>query len=183
MAHITTDLAELYRTYFQQPYCVTADNIPVADFVTKFEQPLVKPMPEGVEVFLPVSLTGSGHKVDIDCATIRATSRKTIVRTAVAERLGTVKELYRTGDWEFTIKGVLIAANGLFPDEEIYALRQMYEIAAPVELDNALSDLFLDKSNNVCITSLEFPEVEGRNNRHRPFTLTCESDYITDLRL
>lgn len=183
MAHVVTDLVELYKTYFQQPYCVTLENIPTSDFVTVFSQPLRQETVQGVEVFLPVRLRAEGHEIDIACATIRATSRKMVVRTAVAERRGTVKELFQVGDWEFTIKGVLIAKNGVFPDREMLTLRRIYESPKQAELENALSDLFLDESKNVCVTSLEFPEVEGRDNRHRPFTLVCESDFITDLRL
>ena len=181
MAHLTTDLFELYRTYFQQPYCVPLERVPEGSYATKFSQPLRKELATGVEVFLPVVFRGGGVTLEVACATVRAASRTTVVRTAVAERRGTVKELYMAGDWEFTVKGVLIAANGIFPDEEVDALRRIYETAGTVEMENALSDLFLDGGKGVCITSLEFPGVEGRTGRHRPFTLMCESDFITSL--
>lgn len=182
MSHFFKDLGELYRTYFQQPYNVQAGNVSDSLYVTKFSQPLKRETAEGVDVFLPVRLVSEGRALDIPCATIRAVSKKTVVRTPVAARIGTVKELYHVGDWEFTIKGVLIAKNGIFPDDDILALRRIYESTGQVELENALSDLFLDESRNVCLTSLDFPAVEGRNNRHKPFVLTCESDFITSLR-
>ena len=28
MAHLATDLLELYKTYFQQPYCVNIERLP-----------------------------------------------------------------------------------------------------------------------------------------------------------
>ena len=56
-----------------------------------------------------------------------------------------------------------------------------FESTSPVQLTNALSDLFMDDSRNVCITDFEFPEVEGKELRCRPFTLTCESDSVTNL--
>ena len=179
MAHLATDLLELYKTYFQQPYCVNIERLPEDSvFTSRFKGDW-----QGVEVFLPVTLRAGGSQLYIPCCTIRAASKKSVVRTVLPERLGTVKEQFQTGDWEFTVKGVLIAANGVFPDEEILALRRIYEATEQAELENALSDLFLDTTRLVCVTSLEFPEVEGRNNRHRPFTLVCESDYVTTLRI
>ena len=179
MAHLVTDLEDLYNTYFQQPYCVNIERLQEETvFSGKFKGDY-----NGVEVFLPVTLRGDGKELHIPCATIRATSRKTIVRPPVAERLGPVKEAYQAGDWEFTIKGVLIAGNGFFPDEEIRDLLRMYKVAGQVELENAMSDLFLDDTRLVCLTSLEFPEVEGQNNRHRPFVLSAESDYVATLTL
>lgn len=183
MSHIVTDLLDIYKTYFQQPYCVPLENIQTDDYITMFSQPVRRTLTSGVEVFLPIQLWSPKDSIDLTCATIRATSAKTIVTTAVAGRKGTVKELFQAGDWNFTIKGVLIAGNGVFPDKEIHTLRNIYEYPGSVYLDSALSDLFLDESRQVCVSSLEFPEVEGRNNRHRPFVLQCESDYVTSLRL
>lgn len=182
MAHLSTDLIELYKTYFQQPYCVSIDRVEPVVKTTDFSQPLSEKY-RGVEVFLPVCLRAGEYEIAIPCATIRATSKKTIVRTVMSERQGTVKELFQAGDWEFTVKGVLIAENGAFPDQEILTLRHIYESTRQTELKNALSDLFLDNSRNVCISSLEFPEVEGKNIRHRPFVMVCESDFVTTLRL
>lgn len=175
MAHITTDLLDLYKTYFQQPYCVSMDKMTDSNTDRLWGEY------NGVEVFLPVKLRAAGKEMVIPCATVRVASKKTVVRTALPERRGTVKEEFQTGDWEFTVKGVLIASNGVFPEDEINTMRTMYESSGQAELENAMTDIFLDESRLVCITSLEFPEVEGKNNRHRPFTLVCESDYVTTL--
>lgn len=120
--------------------------------------------------------------LEIPCCTIRVTGQRTVIRTALSERIGTVKELFQVGDWKFDVKGVLIASSGAaMPDREMFALRQMFESPTPVVLENAVADLFLDSTQYVCMTDLEFPEVEGKSLRHRPFTFSCESDYINSL--
>lgn len=108
--------------------------------------------------------------------------KKTVIRTPVAERIGTVKEVFNIGDYKFDIKGVLIAetAKG-YPDDEVYRLRMLFESAAPVRLINAVSDLFMDNSRNVCITDIDFPDAPAQELRCRPFSLSCESDSVTNL--
>lgn len=180
MAHLLTDITELYQTYFAKPYYVNPRSS--ISEVTSFGMP-VKEQMLGREVFLPVKLRGSDNTIlDIPCCTLRVTGQRTVIRTAVSERIGTVKELFQVGDWKFDVKGVLIAPKKeSMPDRQIYALRQMFESPTPIILENALADLFLDATQYVCMTDLEFPEVMGRSLRHRPFTFTCESDYIDSL--
>lgn len=180
MAHITTDLLELYKTYFQGPY-VFEPKIEQDFSGTRFDAPY-KEQYKGRDVFLPIKLSDGDTEVNIPCATLRVTGQKTIIRTPVAERIGTVKEMFNIGDYQFAIKGVLIAPTGkVAPDDDIYRLRMLFESTSPVQLTNALSDLFMDDSRNVCITDIEFPEVEGKELRCRPFTFTCESDSVTKL--
>ena len=180
MPHIVTNLLELYRTYFQGSYVLEPKTeLDIAG--TRFDAPY-KEQYRGREVFLPIRLVCDDIEVNVPCATLRVTGQKTVVRTAVAERIGTVKEMYNVGDYQFMIKGVLIAPSSkIAPDDDMYHLRQLFETTKPVQLINAISDLFMDESRNVCITDIEFPEVEGKELRCRPFTLTCESDIVTNL--
>lgn len=179
MAHLSTDILDLYQTYFAKPYYV--EPRPEQFNVTSFGMPVSEKM-LGREVFLPVTLLNGKDRLDIACCTLRVTGQRTVIRTAVSERIGTVKELFQVGDWKFDVKGVLIAQAGdAMPDRDMYALRQMFESTKPLVLENAVSDLFLDSTQYVCMTDLEFPEVEGRSLRHRPFTFSCESDYINSL--
>ena len=179
MAHIVTDIEELYKTYFGQPYVV-----PTAKATTKTTQygmPLSREM-LGREVMLPVTLRGGDMEITLPCCTIRVQGEKSIVRTAMSERVGTVKELWQTDDWQFRIQGVLIADEGrAMPDEQIVTLKRLFELPGSITMENALADLFLDKSDLVCMTSISFPEVQGRNLKHRPFEITLESDYVGSL--
>lgn len=181
MANILTNLEELYRTYFQKPYYVQprTEARNVGMFGTALSENI-----KGVEVFLPVTLRDSRQSIKIACATVRIQGSKTVVRTAVSERVGTVKEVFNVGDYKIEVKGVLIAERETgVPDEEMSILRWLYESTEPIVMENALTDLFLDQSKYVCITDLEFPEVEGKTLRCRPFRMSIESDYIKSLKV
>ena len=177
---LNVDLKNLYNTYFQKPYFVEPRTEPTG--FTNYGLP-VKEQLLGREVFLPITFKCNGVQMTIACATIRVTGKKTIIKTVVAERKGTVKEQFSIGDYEFTIKGVLIGEGENLPDTKMLFLKDIFESTKPVELHNAIADFFLDSSLYVAIESLEFPEVEGQALRHRPFTLTCESDYVETLKL
>jgi len=195
MAHLIVNIQDIYNTYFQKPYTVN-DNRQAA-ILEQYEKLTPKdranitiqgiPLIEyynGREVFLPVHFWMS--KVDylaIYCCTIRVTSKKTIIRTAVSERVGTIKEQFSIGDYIFTIKGVLIGDDGTFPDDKVLKLKQLYEATVPVELHNAMAELFMTDSRRVAIESIEFPEVQGGSKHHRPFILTCESDFVDTLEI
>jgi hypothetical protein len=195
MAHLFVNIEEIYKTYFQDPYQVKGDVS--ADELVEYgrlkDKADVNKSIKGIdlsrfdgsrEIFLPVSLWMSEQEyLTIDCCTIRVTSKKTIIRTAVSERVGTIKEQFSIGDYIFSVKGVLIGANRQFPDEQILKLKQLYETTEPVELHNALAELFMTDSRRIAIESIEFPETKGGSKHHRPFTMTCESDFVNELEI
>jgi hypothetical protein len=193
MAHLITNIENIYTTYFQPPYKVNDNRKPlIPEEYGRIEQKpanektikgieLSKKV-EGVEVFLPVQFWKSQQLyLEILCCTIRVTTKKTIIRTAVSERVGTIKEQFNVGDYIFTIKGVLIGDKRTFPDEKILKLKDIYETTDSVELYNAMTELFMSGSRRIAIESLEFPEVQGGSKYHRPFVLTCESDFVDSL--
>jgi len=181
MMTVVTNLQDLYNTYFQSKHYIIPEKIDPNWSGTRFDANLKENL-EGREVFLPVRISDGDYEVVIPCCTIRVQGTKQVIRTAVSERIGTVKEMFQVGDYQFTVKGVLIAPPGkAMPDDDIWRLRQLFESTEHVLLTNALSDLFLDNSRYVCITDMEFPDQQGKNLRHRPFQFTCESDYIDSL--
>lgn len=184
MSFIAVNLYDIYKTYFQPPYRVDVVNEQQEGATTALGIPISSKNEQGREVFLPVTLWVSDSlQLRVDCCTVRVTGKKNIIRTPVSERKGTVKEQYHIDDYQFTIKGVLIGTNGKLPDDQMTTLREIFESEKPVELRNALAELFMDKSRRVAIESLEFPEQEGKTMRHRPFVLVCESDFVYTLEL
>lgn len=186
MAHITTDIQDIYKTYWGQDFSINpifnAGNYAVAQQYT-VKGDAVAQQWGGINIFLPVQfkeLAPNGQILNIRCCTIRATSKRTIVRTPVPERIGSVKEVCNIGDWVFTIKGVLMGEHGRYPDNKIYVLREIYESLHPIELHNPLCALLAD-SKRVIIESLEFGDLEGKHVKHQPFSLVCETDIIDDL--
>ena len=192
MSHITVDLLDLYNTYFQKPYHIGDPNTGMTSIMpydVKAKESStndvngikIKERIDGIEVFLPIKLKNREIEITIACATIRVTNKKTIIRTAVSERSGTVKEQFQVGDYVFTIKGVLISAYRGFPTTEIQKMKSLFESTSPVYLDNAYAEMFMPGENRIAIESLEFPEQEGKNVRFRPFVMVCETDFIDTL--
>ena len=175
---IIDNIQEIYRTYFNTPYTIESKVEPAQ--TNRFGTPIYDQY-LGRQVMLPVTLRFGGKSIKIVCCTVRVIGSKTIVKTALSERAGTFKELFTIGDWEFTVKGVLIGEGRSLPDDDMYLLKQAFETSEPLELSNAVADLFLDTGNYVVMENLEFLEVEGRSPQHRPFSMTLVSDNIHEL--
>lgn len=122
-------------------------------------------------------------RLNVECSTLSVSGSKTVTKTQLSERKGTVKEVFTIDDYSFDIKGVLVAHDKRWPDDQIAMLRDLYETSVAVELHNALSDLFLQESKKVCITSLSFYSGNGniKDALHVPFQMTCLSDFVESL--
>jgi hypothetical protein len=92
---------------------------------------------------------------------IRISSQKRIVETPLTERKGTVVEIVSQENWKIYIKGFIISKDLIFPEEQVYALKQLYENTKYLRLRCALTDLFLTADDRVVITDLNFPDVKG----------------------
>lgn len=144
----------------------------------------------GQDIWFPIEL--KGYRIienknleeiilPIDVCTISVNLVSTIVRTPITEKKGSVKEIISHDDYKFTIRGFLIDKNRKVPDQQILDLVDLKESTEEKTLHGGYPELFLDKTCRIVISDLEFPEVQGKNHWIRPFTLTCESDFITDL--
>lgn len=196
------DLNALYKTYFNNsPFYIAPKDSekPITqevvysgipennrtkgsiDYTTK-QIALNKKGLYGKDIWFPVEFWKSTEKaIEIEACTINVNLSKTIIRTAVSERKGTVKEQFGIDDYKFTIKGFLIGKDRFFPEEQINKLKDIFETSEPIELRGGYPELFLDDSCRVVIATLDFPEVQGKSPWVRPFSLTCESDFIQDL--
>ncbi|MDD2635613.1 MAG: DUF6046 domain-containing protein [Bacteroidales bacterium] len=192
---IKINLIEVYKEQFGEPYRLSnlginmpgnkyksiPDNVPQVK--TQAGLSLTVKNNFGKDIFAPLQFfKNSENYLQISCATIKVSSKKTIIKTAVSERNGTIKEQFNVGDYQFVIKGVLIGTNNQFPEEKIRKLRELYETVETIELYNAFTELFMDKySRKISIESIDFPEVKGMGLKTRPFVMTCESDFIDTL--
>ncbi len=185
MSFIAVNIYDIYKTYFQPPYKVEGNVVAQQEQTTERGLRISsKENALGREVFLPVTFwVSEALQLTILCCTVRVTAKKTIIRTPVAERKGTVKEQFNIDDYQFTVKGVLIGKDRKFPDDQMTVLKRIFESSKPVEMRNALAELFMDTKPIVAIESIEFPEQEGKAMHHRPFTLTCESNFIDTLKI
>jgi len=99
---------------------------------------------------------------------------KTIVKTAVAGRAGTVKELISANDYNLKIQGIIINSNGSgYPEEDVMRLHELFKIGKTVKIESRLLDII--GVNTFVIESFSLPHVQGRINI-QPYELNCVSD-------
>lgn len=140
----------------------------------------------GKEIWLPVKLLHEdlpGGAYLLPYTVISIEGEKNIVKTPLAERKGSVRELYNIDDYDITVKGFLIDdKDRVWPSSEIARLQDFYESFTSLGLDNALTNIFL-KDSRVVITKLSLPEVVGGRKHVRPFVMKLESDSVFELEL
>ncbi len=171
--------SDAFLNFFQVPQ--SDRNKYSIDYTTK-QIALNKKSTLGKDIWCPITFwLNTKEAIEIEACTIGVNLSKQIIKTAVSERKGTVKEQFNIDDYRFNIKGFLIGKNRFFPEDQIAALKTIFETNEPVYLKGGYPELFLESNAQVVITSLDFPEVEGKSPFIRPFSLMCESDYIEDL--
>lgn len=187
MSALTFDIDKLYeRTFGTKPYRINGSETG-NKFTTGSASALTKTY-ANKEIWLPTLFT----KLDIKGSTvtefflpysvIKISGKKTIVKTAMAERQGTVKELYSVDDYSISLKGFFIDdKNRIWPEEDLKLFKKLFELQTAVVLENALTNVFLGSDQKVVIESFELPEVEGGRKHVRPFNIQLESDSIFTL--
>jgi|RhiMetdeSRZDD1v2_1073273.scaffolds.fasta_scaffold04435_21 uncharacterized protein DUF6046 len=199
MSTIAFDLEQLYRrTFGGRPYKVaglsteSAEQRLIINEVnnkvthTPLGSTLREMISEDKEIWLPTRFLKDDLSLHLSLpySVVKISGKKTIVKTPMAERQGTVKELYSTDDYSISIKGFIIDENRVWPEDEVNKLKSLFELQTAVLLDNALTNIFLGRlegAQKVVIESLELPEVEGGRKHVRPFNMQLESDSIFTL--
>lgn len=200
--NIAFDLLKLYKTYFNnQPYFVSGDESKPLALEPGYSITTENPRPRGSidyssksiafnkigaygqAIWFPVELWKSNKKlIEIEACTVAVNLSKNIIRTAVSERQGTVKECFSVDDYRFTIKGFLIGKNRMIPEDQILQLKDFFETTEPIALHGAYPEMFMnDKTCQVAVSALDFPEVQGKATWVRPFNMMLETDFIDSL--
>jgi|ERR1035437_6721412 hypothetical protein len=204
------DLAELFKnTFGTKPYVInksgevsgldgtfvinSTDGLPALTETTP-KGSLIAERYLGIEIFLPIRFFDSNASgsllMYLPYCVLSISGKKTIIKTPLPERVGTVKEQYNIDDYNIVIKGFLISQDRKFPEQEMEDLKKLYEAQQAVTIDNAITNIFLtnpvldrDEQRRVVIESLEFPEVQGGRKNVRPFVMELESDTVFTLEL
>lgn len=135
----------------------------------------------GQYYFLPAFLDiNDDSDYELPFPIIRVQSQKIIVETPMTERKGSVVELVSQESWKINIKGFIMSNNGLFPEQQIKQLVQVYELNRALRLRCALTDLMLEADDRVVIKKLDFPEVKGVEHV-KPYDMDLVSVSIFDL--
>lgn len=143
-----------------------------------FGSTLRKKDAQGRWYFMPIVLEHKGTEYEIPNAIISIRGKKSIVETAMVGRKGTVKELISVDDYEIRIAGVCLDVD--FPDQQINALNELYNINESVTLKCALTDIFLDEEDKVVIKSIDFAEMKGCEAA-QVFTMELATDWSFEL--
>lgn len=195
MSFLVFDIEQLYRqTFGGRPYVIeTKNNVPADDQYSK--KSLIKTKYLNKEIWLPTKFFGlsqlksdSGNSLFsfdellLPYTAIKISGKKTMTKTSLAERTGSVKELYNLDDYDIVIKGFAIDEDRIFPEQQVEYLKGIHESGQSIGLDNALTNIFLaDQGCQVAVESIDFTEVTGGRKHVRPFSLTMCSDSIFNL--
>ncbi|RTL47459.1 MAG: hypothetical protein EKK39_14235 [Sphingobacteriales bacterium] len=200
MATIYYEIQQLYEKVFNsKPYVVPkvtpeefkGDPINISkknpygsyDTITTSTGGILRENLLGTEIWLPTSLQMSnGLWFDIPYCSVRFMGSSTWVETPMAERRGSVKELYSIDDYKITIKGFFIDKSArIFPEEDLKKLKQLHEMGEAFSIYNALINIFLDADTKVVMNQFELLEVDGGRTHVRPFMMQLKSDNIFTL--
>jgi hypothetical protein len=188
MSFLVLDLEHLYRqTFGSKPYVI--DEKKIDSTSTPSGKYVIQEKYLGKEIWLPVRFYGlknigfSFDELLMPYTVVKINGDKNWTETSLAERKGSVKELFNISDYSITIKGFAIDdQRRIWPEEQLIALKQIFESEQSIGIDNALINVFLeDMGGQVAIKSLDLPEVEGGRKHVRPFVLTMKSDSVFDL--
>ena len=139
----------------------------------------------GVVKDFPFSGTGVMKTWVLPYCVISAQCKKTIIKTPLTERGGTVKELVNVDDWQFTVEGFLVNRSNEFPEDDFTTLVRLYECNTPIEISSIITDIVLKRparggSVHVVIEDLSFPA--NRGVKHvKPYMMKLCGDGIVNL--
>jgi hypothetical protein len=206
MSTAVFDLQELYARNFGSKPVVGALS-PIASNEPRFQLPkaldevvtdkngsILQTLVNGKEIWLPTKFRGLNNKdfnngeMDLPYTVISIKASASWVKTPLADRQGSAKELYTIDDYQVTLKGFLIdLEKRIWPYDDLVGLNKIHQSGEPFELDNALSNICLKNKDNaeckVVMTSFELLPVEGGRKHVRPFVMQLESDNIFTLEL
>lgn len=115
----------------------------------------------------------------IDTVLMDINQQRNIVTTAIQGRNGTVKEYISDGDYQITVRGILVEAGPYdYPAEQVRELLRLCRVQAAVQAVSPFLQLF--QIYDVVITDYRLPQLEGYQNL-QPFELTCISDTPIEL--
>lgn len=150
---------------------------------------LIKEKYRDVDIALPVRLyQGPELLMYLPYVVVKVSNKKTIIKTPMNERIGTVKEQYGIEDWSIGVRGFVISEDGSFPESDLERLNTLYKTQTAVRLENALTNIFLtdpalgqDEQRRVVIEDLDIQDVQGGRLNVRPFSMNLSSDTIFTL--
>ena len=177
------DQGQVYENAIREgefPDTIPADDQEGTEFVN-MRNTLRATLPTGQLVFMPMMIGGVLLPNE---PSVTIVGQKTIVETALAgsTRRGTVKELISVDDYQVTIRGIALnyASKLVYPEDEVKAIRDLYEKNQSLVVESALTNLF--GIYRLVIKSASFPEMVGIQHA-QAYELVCVSDEDFELEI
>lgn len=127
---------------------------------------------QGIEVTTPKM---TFYSILVDVAFPR-----NVEKTTIQGRNGTVKEYIGEGDATITFRGVIVGDNGVYPEEEVLALKQV--IKAPVSIPVVSKYLQMLDIDTIVFEDRNFAQEEGSYS-YQAFTLSAVQDTPVELQI
>lgn len=143
--------------------------------------PLYITTSNGIKAFMPTWLSTSAQGTErflLQNAVMTITNRKKIVTTELINRGGTVKEEISIGDWELTVKGLIVGKT--YPEKEVQTLIDMYKKHQPLWINNARTSMCMTDGERVVMTDMSLPALSGYENV-QPYEVKLLSDVEFEL--
>lgn len=146
--------------------------------------PLYITTARGVTAFMPTWLSTSAQGAErflLQNAVMTITNRKKIVTTELINRGGTVKEEISLGDWELSVKGLIVSTDSKgYPEKEVQTLVNMYKKHQPLWVNNARTSMCMTDGERVIMTDMSLPSLSGYENV-QPYEVKLLSDVEFEL--
>ena len=186
MAKLALDIVKLYGDYFGYiglPFIPGSKEIPnykANDFqdisILENDNYTNKKDILGRSLFDEIIL----DNISLDIARLNLSMQKTIVKTVVAGRAGTVKELISAQDYRITIKGLFYNFDSnKYPESQVEKLKEIYEKNTAIEIKSRLANIF--EITKVVIESLSFEEQKQQNIQAYSIILVSDDDFTAIL--
>jgi hypothetical protein len=138
---------------------------------------------KGVRAFMPTWLSASPQGADkflLQNSVMTITNKKKIVTTELINRGGTVKEEISIGDWELTVKGLIVSNNRSYPEYEVQKLLNLYKRKSALWVNNARTAMCMTDGERVIMTDFNLPTLSGYENI-QPYEIKLLSDIEFEL--
>lgn len=138
----------------------------------------------GADIWLPTRLVGKDANGNekiwlLPYCVFNISGSSSWIKTPLAERRGTVKELYSIDDYKINLKGFFIdIEERFFPESDLQTLKLFHELGLPLQIQNAAIDIFLNADDRVVIENFDLMSVTGGKKHNRPFTMNLMSDSV-----
>lgn len=153
---------------------------PLLHSLTSLGSPIRKTDAMGRVHFMPVILKTRSGDIEMPNAVISFNATKTIVETPLPGANGPVIELVTMNGYDIDIVGIVIGADGNYPEAEISALRDIWRLNESVELVCAITDIWIGLGTKIVMKSVDIPEV-GAFEDAQTIRFTAKTDSEFDL--